>query len=142
MPDLAVSADLRSGCCGFAFLTVSACFGGRGPTLPGRDPGVDGLGVPGPTEVCLPRFEGALGSGPILPVGRRRLLSLPADDSLSCRALAAAALCAFVSRCWFNKACVCMDGSDGFTLGLGVTLVAFVMRAMAAAWARVGAPPP
>lgn len=87
-PDFEVKAALRRGCCGLAFLTVSACFGGLGPTLPAREPGVDGFGVPGPMEPCRPRFDGAAGNGPILPVGLRLLLSLPADASRSCRAVA------------------------------------------------------
>lgn len=91
-PDFAVSAALRNGCCGFAFFTVSACFGGLGPTLPAREPGVDGLGVPGPIDPCRPKLDAAEGSGPILPVGRRRLVSLPTDTSRSCRALACIAL--------------------------------------------------
>lgn len=32
--------------------------------------------------------------------------------------------------------------NDGFSRELRFTLVAFVIRAMAAAWARLGAPPP
>lgn len=92
MPDLAVSAALRNGCCGFAFLTVSAFFCGRGPTLPAREPGVDGFGVPGPIDPCRPNVDDAEGRGPMLPFGRRRLLSLPADISRSCRALACIAL--------------------------------------------------
>lgn len=95
-PDLAVRAALRSGCCGLAFLTVRACLG---PTLPAREPGVGGFGVPGPMEPCLPSEEFAVGSGPMLPVGRRRLLSLPADISRSERALDWIALCALVSLC-------------------------------------------
>jgi len=78
----------------------------------------------------------------MLPVGRRRLLSLPAESSRSCRAFACMALCWFVSRCWFNSACVCMLCSDGFILEFKPTFVALVSRAMAAAWARFGAPPP
>jgi hypothetical protein len=104
IPDLAVRAALRNGCCGFAFLTVSAFFCGLGPTLPAREPGVEGLGVPGPIEPCRAKCDDAEGRGPMLPVGLRRLLSLPADISRSCRALACIALCAFVSRCWFNSA--------------------------------------
>jgi hypothetical protein len=141
-PDLAVSAALRNGCCGFALLTVSAFFTGLGPTLPAREPGVDGLGVPGPTEPCRPKCDDAEGRGPMLPVGRRRLLSLPADISRSCRAFAWAALCALVSLCWFISACCCMFCSDGFNLELAFTFVAFVRRAIAAACARFGAPPP
>jgi hypothetical protein len=121
---------------------VRAFFWGRGPALPARDPGVDGLGVPGPIEPCRPRCEEAEGRGPMLPVGRRRLLSLPADISRSCRAFACIALCALVSRCWFKSACVCMFCRDGFNLAFKLTLVAFVMRAIAAACARLGAPPP
>jgi hypothetical protein len=98
-PDLAMRAALRNGCCGFALLTVSAFFGGLGPTLPAREPGVEGLGVPGPIEPCRPRLDDDVGRGPMLPVGRRRLLSLPADVSRSARAFACIALWAFVSRC-------------------------------------------
>lgn len=123
-------------------MTVSAFFCGRGPTLPAREPGVEGFGVPGPMDPCRPRFEDAAGRGPMLPVGRRRLLSLPTESSRSCRAFACMALCALVSRCWFRSACVCMFCSDGFILELRPTFVAFVSRAMAAAWARFGAPPP
>ena len=141
-PGLAVRAALRSGCCGFAFLTVSAFFCGLGPTLPAREPGVEGLGVPGPTEPCRPKFEDAEGRGPMLPVGRRRLLSLPADISRSCRVFACMALCAFVSLCWFNSACVCMFCNDGLSLAFRFTLVALLRRAIAAACARLGAPPP
>jgi hypothetical protein len=56
--------------------------------------------------------------------------------------LACIALCALVSRCWFNSACVCMFCSDGFSLAFSVAFVAFAMRAIAAACARFGAPPP
>jgi hypothetical protein len=67
-------------------LTVRACLG---CTLPARDPpGVDGFGVPGPTEFCRPKDEDAAGRGPMDPVGRRLLLSLPADNSRSDRAVA------------------------------------------------------
>src|SRR5690242_17125034 len=125
-PALAVNAALRNGCCGLAFLTVRACLG---PTLPAREPGVDGFGVPGPTEPCRPIVDDAAGRGPIVPVGRRRLLSLPADCSLSDRAVAWMALCALVNLCWFSRACVCI-----FCIGaaLEFMFVAFVIRAMAA----------
>jgi hypothetical protein len=39
-------------------------------------------------------------------------------------------------------ACVCMFCSDGVDLAFKPAFVAFVMRAMAAACARLGAPPP
>jgi hypothetical protein len=121
-------------------LTISGCFCDRlGPTLPARDPGVAGLGVPGPIEAALPNDDGGPGSGPVLRLGRRRLLSLPADISRSCRAVAWAALCWFVSRCWFSNACCVIFCRLGLTLGL--RLVAFAIRAMAAC-ARFGPPGP
>lgn len=84
-PALAARAIFRSGCCGFAFFTVNACLCGcLGPTLPAREPGVDGFGVPGPMEPCRESPDAAGGGrGPKLPVGRRRLPSLPVDISRS-----------------------------------------------------------
>lgn len=138
-PDLAVRAVLRSGWCGFALLTVSACL--CGCTLPARDPaGVPVLGVPAPTEGCLASPDAGGGRVPKLPGGRRLLPSLPTDTSRSWRVIAWIALCALVRLCRFIIACACIDCIEGRFLLFAPT--AFWRRAMAAADTRFGAPPP
>jgi hypothetical protein len=72
---------------------------GRGPALPARLPlGVPALGVPGPSEDCLPRFDGRAGMLRV-PSGRGRfrseLVEVSRCDRFICRA---AALCTF-DRC-------------------------------------------
>ena len=64
-------------------LPATGRFAGRGPALPARLPlGVPALGVPGPMDDCLPRFEGRAGRAPILPSGRGRFRSELVEVSL------------------------------------------------------------
>lgn len=55
-------------------------FIGRGPTLPARLPGVEALGVPGPSEDCR-KFDVAVGRVPRLAFSLRLLGSFPTETS-------------------------------------------------------------